>query len=81
MANNDNNDLVLFLIMAIFAIIFAAGFTLLNPDFMRYEVALNAATGKPCYIKDYKTGEELPVTDELLEKADGSFYCDPSLCE
>lgn len=81
MANNDNNDLVLFVIMAIFAIIFTIGFSTLNPDFMRYEVALNAANGSPCYIKDWKTGEQLPVTKELLAKADGSFYCDPSVCK
>lgn len=80
MANNDNDN-ILFILMAIFAIIFAIGFTLLNPDFGRYEVALNGVTGKPCYIKDYKTGKELPVTKELMEKVDGSFYCDPSLCE
>lgn len=74
-------DVALFVIMAIFAIIFTAGFTLLNPDFMRYEVALNGVTGKPCYIKDWKTGKQLPVTDELMKKADGSFYCDPSQCK
>lgn len=78
---NDNNDFVLFGLMVIFAVVFIAGFTLLNPDFMRYEAAINPNTGKPCYIMDYKTGEELPVTKELLDKIDGSFYCDPSLCE
>lgn len=78
MANNDN---ILLAILFSIAVIFVIGFTLLNPDFMRYEVALNAANGSPCYIKDWKTGEQLPVTKELLEKVDGSFYCDPSLCE
>lgn len=74
-------DIILFGIMAIFAVAFALGFNALNPDFMRYEVALNSATGKPCYIKDWATGENLPVSKELLDKADGSFYCDPSQCE
>lgn len=78
MANNDN---ILLVIMFGVAIIFVVGFTLLNPDFMRYEAAINPDTGKPCYIKDYKTGKELQVTDELMKKIDGTFYCDPSLCE
>lgn len=63
------------------AIIAGVGFNLLNPDFMRYEVALNSATGKPCYIRDWKAGKNLPVSMELLSKADGSFYCDPSQCK
>lgn len=73
---------VVFIALGLLAtIIFAAGFNMLNPDFMRYEVALNGVTGNPCYIKDWKTGNCLPVTKELLEKADGSFYCDPSQCK
>lgn len=72
---------VVFIIGLFATIIFAAGFNKLNPDFMRYEVALNSITGKPCYVKDWKTGEQLPVTKELLTKADGSFYCDPSVCK
>ena len=63
------------------AIIAGVGFNLLNPEFMRYEVAINSNTDKPCYVKDWKTGKQLPVTDELLNKADGSFYCDPSQCK
>lgn len=72
---------VLFIITVVFAVITAVGFNLLNPDFMRYEVALNSITGKPCYIRDWKTSKNLPVTDELMAKADGSFYCDPSQCK
>lgn len=63
------------------AIIAGVGFNLLNPEFMRYEVAINPNTDKPCYVKDWKTGKQLPVTKELLTKADGSFYCDPSVCK
>lgn len=75
------NDVVLSVIVVIIAIIAGVGFNLLNPDFMRYEVALNGVTGKPCYVKDWKEGKKLPVTKELLEKADGSFYCDPDMCK
>lgn len=75
------NDVVLSIIVVIIAIIAGVGFNLLNPDFMRYEVALNSVTGKPCYVKDWKEGKKLPVTKELLEKADGSFYCDPDMCK
>lgn len=74
-------NVALFIVMVMFGAVIAVGFNLLNPDFMRYEVALNGVTGKPCYIKDWKTGNCLPVTDELLNKADGSFYCDPSQCK
>lgn len=77
----NNNDSILMIIMFLAAIIFVAIFHLVNPDFMRYEAAINPDTGKPCFIKDYKTGEELPVSEELMKKIDGSFYCDPSLCE
>jgi hypothetical protein len=63
------------------AIIAGVGFNLLNPEFMRYEVAINSITGKPCYIRDWKAGKNLPVSMELLSKADGSFYCDPSQCK
>ena len=74
------NDVALFGVMFIFAIVFALVFNLLNPDFMRYEVYHNG--GNPCFIKDWKTGKRLPVTDELLDKATGEWtQCDPSLCE
>ena len=63
------------------AIIAGVGFNLLKPEFMRYEVAINPNTDKPCYVKDWKTGKQLPVTKELLTKTDGSFYCDPSQCK
>lgn len=73
---------VVFIALSLFAVVvFAAVINKLNPDFMRYEVALNGVTGKPCYIKDWKTGNCLPVTDELMKKVDGSFYCDPSQCK
>ena len=73
---------VVFIALSLFAVVvFAAVINKLNPDFMRYEVALNSITGNPCYIKDWKTGKQLPVTKELLEKADGSFHCDPSQCK
>jgi hypothetical protein len=75
------NDVILAVIMATVAFVIGVAFNKLNPDFLRYEVALNAVTGKPCYIKDWATGEKLPVSKELLDKVDGSFYCDPSLCE
>lgn len=75
------NDAILFGILTVLVTVFIIGFNFLNPDFMRYETAINPDTGKPSYIKDWKTGEKLPVTKELLEKADGSFYCDPSQCE
>lgn len=74
------NGVILAVAMMV-AIIAGVGFNVLNPDFMRYEVALNGVTGNPCYIKDWKTGKQLPVTDELLNKADGTFYCDPSQCK
>lgn len=76
----NNNDSILMAIMFTIALIVGCLLAACS-DFGRYEVALNGVTGKPCYIKDYKTGEELPVTKALLEKVDGSFYCDPSLCE
>lgn len=73
-------DVALFIIMLIAAIVFVAGFNWLNPDFMRYEVYHNG--GKPCFIKDWETGENLKPTPELLEKATGEWtQCDPSLCE
>lgn len=72
---------VLFIITVVFAVITAVGFNKLNPDFMRYEVAINPNTNKPCYVLDWKNNEKLPVTKELLSKADGSFYCDPSKCK
>ena len=73
---------VVFIALSLFAVVvFAAVINKLNPDFMRYEVALNGVTGKPCYIKDWKTGKNLPVSTELLNKADGEFYCDPSQCK
>lgn len=73
-------DIVLFGIMVLAAIVFVVGFNLMNPDFMRYEVY--HAGGNPCFIKDWKTGEKLKVTPELLEKATGEWTpCDPSLCE
>jgi len=75
------NNVALVALMIIFAIIAGVGFNFLNPDFMRYEVALNGVTGKPCYVLDWKNNEKLPVTDELLNKADGTFYCDPSQCK
>lgn len=74
-------NVALFIVMVMFGAVIAVGFNFLNPDFMRYEVALNGVTGKPCYIKDWKTGNCLPVTDELMKKVDGSFYCDPSQCK
>lgn len=77
----SKNDVILTVIVVIIVIITGIGFNKLNPDFMRYEVALNGVTEKPCYIKDYKTGDKLPVTKELMKKVDGSFYCDPSQCE
>ena len=77
----SKNDFILFCVIVVIVIVVAVGFNFLNPDFMRYEVALNPDNGKPCYIKDWETGKKLPVTKELLNKADGSFYCDPSQCE
>ena len=75
------NNVALVVLMIIFAIIAGVGFNLLKPEFMRYEVAINPNTDKPCYVKDWKTGKQLPVTKELLTEADGSFYCDPSQCK
>lgn len=73
-------DVILFIIMTIFAVIFVIGFNVLNPDFMRYEVY--HVDGNPCFIKDWKTGERLKATPELLEKATGEWtQCDPALCE
>lgn len=73
-------DVALFIIMILAAIIFVVCFNWLNPDFMRYEVYHH--NGNPCFIKDWKTGERLNVTPELLEKATGEWtQCDPSLCE
>ena len=74
------NDIIAGVVMFIFAIVFAIGFNELNQDFMRYEVYHNG--GKPCFIKDWKTGKRLPVTKELVDKASGDWTpCDPSQCE
>lgn len=76
----EKNDVILMVIMFVIAIVVAIGFYLLNPDFMRYEVY--HVDGKPCFIKDWKTGEHLKVTPELLEKATGEWtQCDPDLCK
>jgi hypothetical protein len=77
----SKNDFILFGVLICLAVIIVIGFNTLNPDYMRYEVAINPDTSNLCYIKDWKTGEKLPVTKQLLEKADGSFYCDPSQCK
>lgn len=76
----SKNDVILFGVLICLAVIFVIGFNTLNPDFMRYEVY--HVDGKPCYVFDWKTGKRLPVTDELLEKATGSWTpCDPDMCK
>lgn len=82
MSKNDViSSIIMFTIILIIGIVFIVVFYIFNPDFMRYEVAINSLTGKPCYIKDWDTGKKLPVSKEFLNKADGSFYCDHSQCE
>lgn len=76
----SKNDVIVVVVLMIIGIVVALGFNELNPDYMRYEVY--HVDGKPCYVFDWKTGKRLPVTDELLEKATGSWTpCDPDLCK
>jgi hypothetical protein len=74
------NDVILAVIMATVAFVIGVAFNKLNPDFLRYEVY--HVDGKPCFVNDWKTGEKLKVTQELLEKSTGEWTpCDPSLCK
>lgn len=76
----SKNDVIVAVVLMIIGIVVALGFNELNPDYMRYEVY--HVDGKPCYVFDWKTGKRLPVTDELLEKATGSWTpCDPDMCK
>lgn len=76
----SKNDIVVAVVLLVIGIVAALGFNELNPDFMRYEVY--HVDGKPCYVFDWKTGKRLPVTDELLEKATGTWTpCDPDMCK
>lgn len=76
----SKNDFILFCVMILVAIAIAVGFNMVNHDFMRYEVY--HIDGKPCFVKDWETGKRLPVTDELLDKATGTWTpCDPSQCK
>ena len=74
------NDVIVAVVLMVIGIVVALGFNELNPDYMRFEVY--HVDGKPCYVFDWKTGKRLPVTDELLEKATGSWTpCDPDMCK
>lgn len=76
----SKNDIIVAVVLLFIGIVVALGFNELNPDFMRYEVY--HVDGKPCYVFDWKTGKRLPVTDELLEKATGTWTpCDPDMCK
>ena len=76
----SKNDVIVAVVLMVIGIVVALGFNELNPDYMRYEVY--HVDGKPCYVFDWKTGKRLPVTDELLEKATGSWTpCDPDMCK
>lgn len=75
--SKDNNNSTLTVLIA--SLIISCLLTACS-DFGRYEVY--HVDGRPCFVKDWKTGEKLKVTPELLEKATGEWTpCDPSLCE
>lgn len=79
MAKDNNHSILTVLMLTIASLIISCLLTACS-DFGRYEVY--HVDGRPCFIKDWETGEKLKVTPELLEKATGEWTpCDPSQCK
>lgn len=79
MAKDNNHSILTVLMLTTASLIISCLLTACS-DFGRYEVY--HVDGKPCFVKDWKTGNKLPVTEELLSRATGDWTpCDPDLCK